>query len=311
MRGQTLMAAAVSTMVMLGVADRSSAAISLDLTPVDNTAWLSGYATYDLQVTTDTDWTAAAGLLELTAGSLYQHAQGVDHFAPHALQLSASPALAFDTYVVGSIAGGAGDIEGTEFAFNDSRLDVTWFNTTSADIGTMTIGRVTMTDDAAGEMSLLVSSADEMVEYDVTFSPGVSPMLTQIIKAVEQKSKIWESPTILPRPESWASPDSLYGYNAALINMWLPPSDLASSRYRPFEASSIATRWDYNSVYIDRPGRATRALMDDGHQATTNLLYFEPKPTALSQPDLPSLLPEPGVLVLTGLGLGAVVLRRR
>lgn len=281
------------------------AAISLDLTPVDNTALLTGYHTYDLQVTTDTDWTAAAGLLELTTGSIYQHAQGADHLAPHAFQLAQSPTLAFDTYVIGSVAGGAGDVGGTGYAFNENRLEATWYNTTQDDIGAITIGRLTLTDDAAGSMFIYLTSEDDLAEYDVTLSPGVSPVLTEIIEEEGPDPWEWESPTIFAYPAAWPSAPSAYGYDFNPLNRepYVTPSlDNPRSSARIDQIN----RWDHTTVLRARP---RGDLYADGHHFNNTFVSLEPDTLAPADP--PSLLPEPGAVMLIGMGLGAAVLRRR
>ena len=152
----------------------SEAAISFDLSPVDNSALLTGYTTYDMQVTTDTDWTAAAMLLELSTGIMYQHEYGTAG-QPNPFFFSLFPELEFDTYVIGNRVGGGGDVGGDSFTFGAAELDTSWYNMADTDIGTITIGRVTMTNDAVGSMAIMLTNdGKETVELSITIDSGAA-----------------------------------------------------------------------------------------------------------------------------------------
>ncbi len=130
---------------------------------VDNSEVLSGYKTFDLQVSTDTDWTVAAMLIELTRGSIYQDPAGSD-LAPASGAVDFFPTLEFDSYVTGnghstSIVGAAGDLGGNKLQFDTTEIDVTWSNSALDDLGTIVIGRVTISDDAAGIVRVAVAQA--------------------------------------------------------------------------------------------------------------------------------------------------------
>jgi hypothetical protein len=158
----SIFAAAV---LLAGLGSPVTAAVSLDLIPIDNSEQLTGYRTFDLQFNTPvSDWTASALLLELSAGSIYQPPLGGDRPMPSDF-FSFAPELEFDTYVGvpgSSIAGGAGDIQGGgAFEFSTERLSATFFNTAKTDIGRFSIGRVTLSDDAVGSWSLLSTTADK------------------------------------------------------------------------------------------------------------------------------------------------------
>ncbi len=137
---------------------------SVALVEVDNSSALSGYHTYDLQVTTDSDWMSAALLLELTSGTIYQHELG-SNTAPNQAVVDVVPALGFDTSVGGdvsnvSVAGGAGDLGGGALQFDDSVLSISWFNASAGDTGTFAIARITLSDDAVGTWSYYTFSGD-------------------------------------------------------------------------------------------------------------------------------------------------------
>jgi hypothetical protein len=165
----------------------ASAAVSLDLIPIDNSEQLTGYRSFDLQLNNPiSDWTASALLLELSAGSIYQAPLGGDGPTPWDF-FSFVPELEFDTYVGvpgGSIAGGAGDIEGGEgFEFSTERLSATFFNTANTDIGRFSIGRVTLSDDAVGNWSLISTTVDKYrMIHTGSIAKGVVEIETETIQ---------------------------------------------------------------------------------------------------------------------------------
>lgn len=137
-----------------------SATLSAEFVAVNNTSALSGYTTADLEVTSTTDWTSAALLLELSQGSIYQDANG-DIEAPNPALFGTFPSLEFDTYLDAGgnsvfVAGDAGDVGGDVFQFDTSEVDALWFDVAGGDTGTLTLGRFTLTDDAVGTWSLRV-----------------------------------------------------------------------------------------------------------------------------------------------------------
>lgn len=147
-----------------------SGTLCAEFVAVNNTSALTGFTTADLEVTTATDWTSAALLLELTQGSIYQDASGGIP-APNPALFGAFPTLAFDTYVdaganTAFVAGAAGDVGGDVFQFDTTQIDALWFDTATDDLGTLTIGRFTLSDDAVGTWSLRVLNAGGDVVLD-------------------------------------------------------------------------------------------------------------------------------------------------
>ena len=141
-----------------------SGSLSAEFVWVDNTSELTGYTTADLQVTTTSDWTGAALLLELTQGSIYQDGAG-GNTQPSSGLINAVPSVEFDTYVAANdnsviVAGGAGDVGGNGLQFDTSELDITWVDTATNDTGTINIGRISLSDDAVGTWSLQLINAD-------------------------------------------------------------------------------------------------------------------------------------------------------
>ncbi len=131
---------------------------------VDNSSALNGYRTFDLEITTGNDWTSTALLIELTGGSFYQDPYGSDLEPPSGL-FGTYPKLEFDTYVTtygnsASIAGGAGDVGGDGLQFDTQEIDISWFDIPRNDVGTFSIGRFTLTDDAAGSFKFLTFSGN-------------------------------------------------------------------------------------------------------------------------------------------------------
>ncbi len=164
-----------------------SGTLCAEFIAVDNTSELTGYTTADLEVTTTTDWTSAAFLLELSQGSIYQDASG-DISAPNPGLFGAFPTLEFDTYIdAGSntafVAGGAGDVGGDAFQFDTSQIDALWFDTANNDTGTLTIGRFTLSDDAVGTWSLRVLNAagDEFLDSGAFTLGNLATPIPQIL----------------------------------------------------------------------------------------------------------------------------------
>lgn len=155
----------------------------IQIVPVDNRSVLSGYLSYDLMMTTPaSDWTSGAILLNLASGSIYQSAQGEGTPMPSAFY-DVLPDLEFDTYVGvpgGSIIGGAGDLGGDNLAFTSTELDVSYYNIAKDDIGTFSIGRITLSDDAVGTWRLASNTADgQRVDLVGTISGGVFKIDTE------------------------------------------------------------------------------------------------------------------------------------
>ncbi len=174
MTSKAKLAAAILLAVFTG---RVLGSPSVEVVSVDNTSALTGYLTHDFQATAfDSDWTGAALLLNLSAGSIYQDAFG-SNLPPSPSWFELFPTLEFDTYVGvpgSSIAGGAGDVGGDGLTFSTTELDVSFYNINSSDTGTFSIGRVTLSDDAVGTWSLLaVADGDQLFDLVGTITQGV------------------------------------------------------------------------------------------------------------------------------------------
>ncbi len=152
MNSRTILSSLVAGVI---VTTAAQAAPFVTFVNVDNSSAseLSGYVTTDVTFTTAQDWTASAMLVNLSTGSIYNHAFGNDQ-TPNATLVAAFPALAFDSHVHGSIAGGAVDFGGNVVAALDGQLiDISWYTTVQTDIGTFPLARFSLSSDAVGTFS--------------------------------------------------------------------------------------------------------------------------------------------------------------
>lgn len=151
----------------------ASATLVANFVPVTEEAGTSppaGFVTQDLIVETDTDWVAANVLITLQAGSIYQDGFGdASGGPPNEAFFELVPTLRWDTYVKAwdagvtpSSAGGAVDLGGTPAGtFSTTMIDKNWFTTETDDIGTSSIGRFTLSNDAVGTWVLRVDAVGQ------------------------------------------------------------------------------------------------------------------------------------------------------
>jgi len=182
----TNLAAAILAASLVSPAWGSS--ISVDIVPVDNSAVLTGYNTFDFQATTlEYDWGGASLLLELTAGSLYQD-PGAGMFGGtlpiHPFFFQQFPAAEFDTSVGtlgGAAIGGSSSVGGDgNLEFSATRLNVSFYNFATTNIGTLPIGRITLSQDAVGTWRLLaVNGWGDTVDLVGTIDQGVIAIDTE------------------------------------------------------------------------------------------------------------------------------------
>jgi len=124
-----------------------------------------GHVVQDLMVNTTTDWGTAQLLVTITndtVAEIYQDPNGSD-FKPNPLLFDSFPSLEFDTYLDGNnqqpgLAGQAVDLGGDVQAFSNSHIDVLWYNTAQDDTDTFGIGRFTLSDNAIGTWSLMITA---------------------------------------------------------------------------------------------------------------------------------------------------------
>ncbi len=141
---------------------------------------LDNYVCQDLTISTTDDWHAAAMLVELTNGSIYQETEGFVATAngfkmyngqtsqqPSSSLFSMLPSSEYDTHIHAnghnaSTAGAGGDAGGDTQQFDSSELDVSWFGPTDStdDTGTVALGRFTFTNNATGIWRAVVTVDD-------------------------------------------------------------------------------------------------------------------------------------------------------
>lgn len=140
----------------------------------------AGFVTSDLMIDASTDWLAANLIVELTNGSLYQNSLLVGFGPPSPGLVNIVPLLRFDTFITGSAgmagdppssAGGAVDLGGDSLAqFDGDGININWFTTTTNDVGSFSIGRFTLSDDAVGTFSLRLDSTAQTSPFFLTGS---------------------------------------------------------------------------------------------------------------------------------------------
>jgi len=143
---------------------------------VDNSsggAELDGFVTNDLLSSWDGQYTGTQMVLELSAGSIYQHPSEASAVPPPGVQNLASAAR-FDTFVThggpglnwsfSQPGGGAVDLGGEPKAqFDGNRINQSW-NPSGIDAGLedevdFMFARITLSEDAVGTVDVLVSAA--------------------------------------------------------------------------------------------------------------------------------------------------------
>jgi len=152
----------------------STAAMSIEWVPVDNSSAMSGHTTVDLFITTDSGLCCAAMLMELDSGEFFYF----DYVSPDGqFSLTAEqdqppqqsiidlgqtvPEIApieFTTYVTiageqaGLLAGG--DVGGDGLEFSEQEIDVAWYSF-DYPVGRAHAARITFTDGSTGSWALL------------------------------------------------------------------------------------------------------------------------------------------------------------
>ena len=152
---------------------------------VPGTGTLEGWVVNDLVLTTTADWTAAAMLIELDTGSIFQEgegfgANGITLGEPNPAGLLDLPSSEFATYIFdphggAAIAGAAGDVGGDAQQFDTAELDISWNSAgaDTADIGTFSIARVTLSPDAFGtaRVAFTVAGVEGVIRADIPIIP--------------------------------------------------------------------------------------------------------------------------------------------
>ncbi len=152
------------TLLLVGL---TAANASAAFNPVDPGGTLPGYTSNTWDITTSSKWLSAELLVQLSGGDIYQNTDVPSNTPPTPGNITSFPALEYDTYMIGGtdtgastgtmpeVMGGAVDIGGAILlTFDTSGIDATWGSTLDPKpSGALTIGRVTLSDDAQGVYS--------------------------------------------------------------------------------------------------------------------------------------------------------------
>lgn len=216
---------AVAAGLLAGLSPTAKAEVrNPQLVPVDKGGLLPGYNTFDLKVETTLDWTQAQVLVTLTTGTFYQDPVGTS-LTPNPLFFTLAPTLAYDTFVTGPTGYPNTGAQGTtneagaavnlqpgvrDPVFDEKTLDYAWFDVALGSVGTWTIARITISEDAVGELHYMVLDAGS-VESDPdsyiigTFQLGGAPP--------ENLSKLLIPTGLAPEVRDEATGQSLKTYN--------------------------------------------------------------------------------------------------
>ena len=148
--------------LVAAIANVASAAITMQVVEVDNTAQLTGYVTQDIVVTTDTDWLGAHLVVQPDAnGSIYQDALGdTDPRPPNPAFFTIAPSLEFDTYLMPDWPD-AWVPENPPWSgtFDVDAIDVSWHTGLQDEIGELALARLTLAGTATGTWSFMATAA--------------------------------------------------------------------------------------------------------------------------------------------------------
>jgi hypothetical protein len=178
-RSRKFIAAALAIILAANSLPTASAAINgwfSQLSTEGDSTPPAGFVSQDLMVNATTDWLSTQMRVVLTSGTIYQDTGAgtpvPGYKGPDPTNFPFLPTLRWDTYVTGSgglaeafplSAGGAIDIGGiTGFpnggSFNTTSINLQWFTTSSADVGTFKLGRFTLADSAQGTWQMRLDS---------------------------------------------------------------------------------------------------------------------------------------------------------
>lgn len=147
---------------------------------------LNGFVFNELQLDTTADWTAAAMLIELETGSIFQEdTAGVSNGGtlglPNPAFFGGLPSSEFDSRIFdphggASIAGAAGDVGGDAEEFSTAQIDISWNSAgaDTADTGVFNIAQVTLSGDATGfaRVAFTVAGVEGVIRQDLPIVNG-------------------------------------------------------------------------------------------------------------------------------------------
>jgi len=124
------------------------------------------YNVWDMMVDTDTDWTNSRMDISLTSGAMFQHSLG-GNTAPLDAWVALYPDLAFDTYA--TVPNNLDVTFAGAITMDATTYGASWADTPVGDAGQWVIARITLTQDANGDVtgkSYDVSTAGEGLRFD-------------------------------------------------------------------------------------------------------------------------------------------------
>ena len=147
--------------VVLAAVPAAQGAIVADFVKVaDVTINATDYNVWEMRVTTDASWAAADLTIVLGQGSMYQDPNGTDFQPPSAGTVSSFPDAAHDTYLR-TFDPGTAALPTSVPTLTANTLDAGWFDPPPLDsgAGTHVIAQITLSDDAVGTVSGVVTEA--------------------------------------------------------------------------------------------------------------------------------------------------------
>ena len=161
---------AVMIVVVIAGAGVANAEVSAEWV-VNPGCTVAGYATHDLMITTDTEWTNARVELTLDTGTIYQDPT-YDEEYPQTTIWGFVPVVEWDSmfsapdYAVPGFASKAGD------GWTDTSVMRSWFDDVDTGPGTFVGARITLSEGAEGPFNILL--------FDES-NPGVATEFSGII----------------------------------------------------------------------------------------------------------------------------------
>jgi hypothetical protein len=189
----------------------------------------AGFVSQDLSVNATTDWLASNMRVVLTTGSIYQDigagTPNPVYTGPDPTNFPFLPSLRWDTYVTGSgglaeaaprAAGGAVDLGGSATsAFTASGINLEWYTTTNTDVGTFTLGRFTLSNDAAGTFQLRLDSLNQTAPFTLSGNVQNGLLVAGLTDDYNGNGKVDAADYVL-----WRKSPANFGGDPAGYNTW-------------------------------------------------------------------------------------------
>jgi hypothetical protein len=160
----------------VAVSSQAYALLSVNVLQDDTT--VPGWVINTFTVDSDQDFTSAVALSNLFTGSMLQIP------GPFTLKQSSGPGDSFinindDPNTISGLA--AGDLGGTAARFDSTGIDMTWFNTSTSDIGSgMHLATLTFSEDTAGSLELWAVSGQGLRQNIYSITDGIAELTSTI-----------------------------------------------------------------------------------------------------------------------------------